>query len=323
MKVALCFIISYDHILNKEEIWKEWIEPNKDIINVYFYYKDFNKINSQWIKEHSIPPNFIYETSYYHVIPAYLSVMKFAAIHDANNLWFCMLTDSCCPIISPKKFRYIFYKNYNKSIMNWKKSWWNIDFHKRANLKKLPNELHLANDPWFLLKKQHVNHIINFVNTQKDITKIICSGGLANESLFAIILYCYKQLEKNGPVISAVTHITDWSRMTSATSPHIFKDANETDIKFIDSELEKNKYSMFIRKIAPTFPDEVLRHYIYENNKDNDDKLVLFEPPIFIYKRYVNYLYKYSPYLTLFLFAAFFYFNSSSLNFINFFKSSN
>ena len=38
MKIALCFIISYDHILNKEDIWKEWIEFNKDIINVYFYY---------------------------------------------------------------------------------------------------------------------------------------------------------------------------------------------------------------------------------------------------------------------------------------------
>ena len=46
MKIALCFIINYDHILNKEDIWREWIEPNKDIINVYFYYKDFNKIKS-------------------------------------------------------------------------------------------------------------------------------------------------------------------------------------------------------------------------------------------------------------------------------------
>ena len=33
MKIALCFIINYEHILNKELIWREWIEPNKDIIN--------------------------------------------------------------------------------------------------------------------------------------------------------------------------------------------------------------------------------------------------------------------------------------------------
>ena len=82
MKIALCFIISYEHIVNKEDIWREWIEPNKDIINVYFYYKDFNKIKSQWIIEHTIPPNYIHETSYYHVIPAYLSILNFASKHD-------------------------------------------------------------------------------------------------------------------------------------------------------------------------------------------------------------------------------------------------
>jgi hypothetical protein len=308
MKVALCFIINYEHILNKEELWKEWIEPNKDIINVYFYYKDFNKIKSQWIREHTIPPNFIYETSYYHVIPAYLSLMRFGLLHDSNNTWFCMLTDSCCPIISPKKFRYLFYQNYNKSIMNWKEAWWNIDFHKRANLAKLPKEFHLANDPWFTLKRENVYHILDFVNKQKEITKTICNGGLANESLFAIILYFYKQLELKGSVIPAITHITDWGRMTSPTSPYLFKELNDKDIKFIDSELNKNTYAMFIRKVSPQFSDEILRHYIYVENKNNDDKLILREPSIFIYNRIKNYLYISSPYFMFLLFAYFLYF---------------
>jgi hypothetical protein len=308
MKVALCFIISYEHILNKEEIWKEWIEPNKDIINVYFYYKEFKKIKSQWIREHSIPPNYIYETSYYHVIPAYLSIMKFALVQDINNLWFCMLTESCCPIISPKKFRYLFYQNYKKSIMNWKEAWWNLDFHKRANLKKLPKELHLANDPWFTLKRENIYQILSFVNKQTDLTKIICNGGLANESLFAIILYYYKQLKNKNGVIPAVTHITDWSRMTSATSPHIFKEANVKDIKFIDSELDKNKYAMFIRKIAPEFPNKILRHYIYEQNKENDNNLILREPIIFSYNRVVGYLIQLKSYLIFAVLIIIFYF---------------
>ena len=299
MKVALCFIINYEHILNKEDIWREWIEPNKDLINVYFYYKNFNKIKSQWIREHSIPPNYIYETSYYHVIPAYLSVMRFALTHDIHNNWFCMLTDSCCPIIPPKKFRYLFYENYNKSIISWKKSWWNIDYHKRANLSMLPKELHLANDPWFIIKRENVLQLLNFVNIKKDITKIICSGGLANESLFAIILYCYKQLDSSNKVISAVTHITDWSRMTSATSPHLFKEANERDVKFIDTELDKNKYAMFIRKVSPEFPNEVLREYIYQKYKNDDDKLVLNEPIIFIVTKIQQKIYIFAPYIVL------------------------
>lgn len=281
MKVALCFIISYDHILNKEEIWREWIEQNKDIINVYFYYKEFGKIKSDWIREHAIPPSYIFETSYYHVIPAYTSIMNFALSHDANNTWFCMLTDSCCPIISPANFRRLFYTHYNKSIMSWKPAWWNVDFHKRANLKQLSPELRLANDPWFILKRENVLHILNFINKQPQATKIICDGGLANESLFAIILHGYKQLEPGGPVLSQVTHITDWNRMASPTSPHLFKDANETDLLFLDTELKKNKCAAFVRKIAPEFPDNVLRHYIYNVNHNSNQPTL--KPLVFIY----------------------------------------
>ena len=270
MKVALCFIISYEHILNKEEIWKEWIEPNKDIINVYFYYKDLKKIKSDWIMNHTIPPECIYETSYFHVIPAYLSIMNFAMKHDINNQWFSILTDSCCPIISPRKFRYLFYNYYNKSILSWKKAWWNVDYHKRANLALLPEEFRLANDPWFVMKRENVLQCLHFANFQKKIKETICNGGLANESLFAIIMYANRQLKD--AVICAVSHTTDWSRRTSGTSPHLFKEGNETDIQFINKSLENDKYVMFIRKVAPEFPDTLLRKYIYEKSKEADDK---------------------------------------------------
>lgn len=291
MKIALCFIINYEHILNKEHIWREWIEPNKDIINIYFYYKDFRKIKSKWIMEHSIPPNFIYETSYYHVIPAYLSIMNFAFTHDKQNKWFCMLTDSCCPIVSPKRFRFLFYKYYKNSIFSWKQAWWNQEFHKRGNLAMLPKDLWLANDPWFILTSENLKQIMHFVNTQQAITKTICSGGLANETLFAVIFKFYKELEDNkSRIICNSSHITDWNRRSSTTSPHVFKNADEQDIKFIDKELERNFYSMFIRKVSPEFPDEVIRHYIYEQNKKNDDKLVLIEPFEMVYNRYSYFL---------------------------------
>ena len=280
MKVALCFIISYEHILNKEEIWKEWIEPNKDIINVYFYYKDLKKIKSDWIMNHTIPPECIYDTSYFHVRPAYLSIMNFAMKHDINNQWFSILTDSCCPIISPKKFRYLFYNYYNRSILSWKKAWWNVDYHKRANLALLPEDFRLANDPWFVMKRENVLQCLHFANVQKKIKETICSGGLANESLFAIIMYANRQLKD--AVVCAVSHTTDWSRRTSSTSPHLFKEGNETDIQFINKSLENDKYVMFIRKVAPEFPDTLLREYIYEKSKEADDKLIVVMPFSFV-----------------------------------------
>jgi hypothetical protein len=290
MKIALCFIINYDHILNKEHIWKEWIEPNKDIINVYFYYKDLKKIKSKWIIEHTIPPNFIHQTTYFHVIPAYVSSLQFAMNHDIQNEWFCMLTDSCCPIISPKKFRHLFYNNRDKSIFSWKPAWWNPYYHHRGNLAKLSKELWLANDPWFILTKENVKQIMFFMNTQENITKTICSGGLANETLFAVIFKCYKELGDNSTLNSRIicesSHLADWNRRSSTTSPHVFKDADEDDINFIDRELERNKFACFIRKISPVFPDNILRHYIYEHDKDNDNRISLVEPREMLISKY-------------------------------------
>jgi hypothetical protein len=286
MKIALCFIINYEHILNKEEIWREWIEPNKDIINVYFYYKDLRKIKSKWIMEHTLPPNFIYETTYFHVMPAYISLLKFACNHDNQNKWFCMLTDACCPIISPKKFRYLFYNEHNYSLLSWKSAWWNPYYHQRGNLAKLPKDLWLANDPWFILTKENVKQVLHFVNTQKLITETVCSGGLANETFFAIVFKYYKELENKSHIICASTHITDWRRHSSVTSPHVFRDANEDDIKFIEKELERNPYYIFIRKVAPEFPNKILRHYIYDHDKEDVDALVIVEPAEVIFNRY-------------------------------------
>jgi hypothetical protein len=313
MKIALCFIINYEHVLNKENIWREWIEPNKDILNVYFFYKDFRKIKSQWIRDRTIPPNCLVDTSYYHVIPAYLSILNFAYKHDEQNKWFCLLTDSCCPIISPKRFRYLFYQYYNSSIFSWKQAWWNPNFHKRANLAKLPKELWLANDPWFVLTKDNIKQIFHFVTTQSTITKTICDGGLANESLFAIIFNFYKELETGSRIICSVSHLADWNRRSSTTSPHVFKEANEEDIKFIERELERNKHAMFIRKMGLEFPDEILRHYIFEN--DHDDNLILIEPREITYKRYSFMIKKYFYYLGIiicfyFLYLIWFFINS-------------
>jgi hypothetical protein len=268
-KIALCFIINYEHILYKEKLWREWIEPNKDIINVYFFYKDLKKIRSRWVYNHTIPQKNICHTSYFHVIPAYISILNFALKHDKSNKWFCYLTDSCCPIISPSKFRALFENYQNQTIMAYSKAHWNIEFHKRANLTLLPKEYHLANDPWFVLTRENAIDIMSFVVNESNMCNLICNGGLANESLFAIIVTHYKKIKN---VISKTTHMADWLRMSSPTSPHLFKYGDVEDIQFIENFLEKNEFVMFIRKVHPEFPDEILRKYICDKNHDSSKK---------------------------------------------------
>ena len=269
MKVALCFIISYEHILNKEQIWIDWIKPNQDIINVYFHYKNIQQIRSPWIKTYSLPPNKIAKTTYYYVVPGYISVLSYAFQHDPENIWFCLLTDACVPIISPEHFRNLFFQHYQASIFKSGPSFWNIDLHRRANLRYLKKEFHLANTPWFVLTRRHVKMIFDFILTHKDIYNKVCRGGLANESLFAIILQTYHELTNQHTLVNEISTITDWSRMSNPTSPHLFVKGDSEDIRIIDEELTKNKYAMFLRKVDKKFPDELLKDFIYNRKYDH------------------------------------------------------
>jgi hypothetical protein len=279
-KIALCFIINYEHTLYKEEIWREWIEYNKDIINVYFFYKDIRQIKSKWIFDHAIPYTNICTTSYYHVVPAYLTILKHALLNDRHNKWFCFLTDSCCPIISPSKFRLLFEENYNKSIIRHSRAQWNIQFHRRANLALIPKELHLVNDPWFVLTRENAIDCINYAINEYKLCNLICQGGLANESIFAIVLKHYNKLDD---VISETTHITDWINKSSPTSPHMFKDGNSEEIQFIEESLQKYKYAMFIRKIHPAFSNEIIRQFIYKENEiENSSNFLLTNKFIYL-----------------------------------------
>jgi hypothetical protein len=279
MKVALCFIISYEHILRKEKYWIKWIKSNKDLFNVYFHYKNKNKIKSKWILDHCIPNNYIQTTTYFHVVSAYMSLLNYAYKIDNQNQWFCMLTESCVPIISPKKFRNLFFENYNKTIMRCNRATWNIDFHRRANLKLLDKKLHLSNDPWFTLCRYHVRICMAFISEHNNLYKLINSGGLANESIFAIILSKYEQLSEDVLINSSST-ISDWHRMSNSTSPHLFDKCDETDKTIIINELKNNPCALFLRKISHKFPEDKLIELSswdiknddnYENDENDDN----------------------------------------------------
>jgi hypothetical protein len=258
-KIALCFILNYDHVLMKENLWRQWIEENKDIINVYFFYKEKEKISSPWIRQHTVPLSSILSTSYYFVIPAYISLMTVAISKDKNNEWFCFLTDSCCPFLSSRKFRELFEQHKHQSILGWKPCSWNVSFHTRANLRYLPKSLHLTNDPWFVLCRSHVQDCLTFCQSQRRLFQLICQGGLANESLFAIILFLNGKLTNTDEVINAHSHICDWSRMSSKTSPYVFQEDTPENRFFLQNIKLSHPYRMFLRKVARTFPEEIIR----------------------------------------------------------------
>jgi len=321
MKIALCFLISYEHKLNKEQIWRDWIEPNKYIINVYFHYKDYNLITSEWIKKHTLPKNYLANTNYLHVVPAYLSLIQYAITNDYNNQWFCFLTESCVPIISPLRFQELFMENYSLSFMSWREAWWNINFVRRANLHHLQPQYRLANCPWFILNRQDVCRCIHFSKKYSIMYELICKGNVANESIFAIMLHNQNSLKN---VINDDTTATDWSRMMSSTSPYLFKDGSKQDIQFIDDCLKNKKYTIFLRKVDSEFPENILINYI----KKEDNNLSIIQKRrrriFWLHKKMIlnkysylpTYLYKYS---VNYISIKFFYFIKNYYFFLFFF----
>jgi hypothetical protein len=64
---------------------------------------------------------------------------------------------------------------------------------------------------------------------------------------------------------------------------------------------------MFIRKVHPTFPNEILKNYIYKYNEEEDKKLVLKNP--FLFKKMYNIFKQFIFYFIRFLFIYFFIHN--------------
>lgn len=265
-KAALCFIINYEHELAKEAIWREWIAPNADIINVYFYYADKAKIKSPWVLEHTVPESYVKPTSYMNVMPAYLGITRAALAGDEANQWFIYLTDFDVPIISPRRFRYLFLNYHDRTFMGWKPAWWNVAKECRANLQAVAERLRLANSPWFTMSREHARAVLKFIRTNSALAETVFNGIVANESFFALALE-HQGLLKD--VVPVDTHLSDWSRVSSATSPHKFEISGDPrDRAFIEDGLAANPMAMFLRKVMATFPDATLQKYIAETAAD-------------------------------------------------------
>jgi hypothetical protein len=274
MKIALCFLISGKNQINKENIWKSWIEEIKDHINVYIHYTNYSQIQSPWIKKHCLPREYIALTNYYHVVPAYMLLMQYASMIDEQNQWFCFLTESCCPIISANKFKKLFLRYSGKSIIKYRPIWWNPIITRRANLHSLKKEYQLANNPWFILSRDAVNHCLYYRQNQYLQYTHICRGNIANESIFAIMLYHNKMLS-NEYIINEDVTAADWDHMETVNSPYTFYKGDKEENLFIEKQ-RKNPYTIFLRKVSTDFPDELLYKYanIRPLSKDSNSTIL-------------------------------------------------
>ena len=96
--------------------------------------------------------------------------------------------------------------------------------------------------------------------------------------------------------------------MQTPTSPYKFKEATIENINFIKTNKIKNKYSIFLRKIDNSFPNDILVNIIFEKNINLKIYLLckIYSFYFFIY-RYSIFLFL--SLLSLFLYVYYFYYH--------------
>ena len=108
------------------------------------------------------------------------------------------------------------------------------------------------------MTRSHVHKCLIFLAAKNGVYNQINEGGLANESIFAVILQTFKELTNPNTYVNECSSVADWTRMSSPTSPYLFKEGSEENINIIKNLLKENPYAMFLRKVDRSFPDAVL-----------------------------------------------------------------
>jgi hypothetical protein len=176
-----------------------------------------------------------------------------------NDEWFINLSDTTVPFVSPSHFVEMVKEYHTKTLMTFRKPWWNIWKQNRANLKLFDTEARFGNSEWCAICNEDMKLLISLWEKTDIISKMI-EKPHADESIFSVGLY-FGNKHKN--VVKKEITVIDWDRMeNNDSSPHTFIDNDEEDQEYIQN-MKKDKFYLFIRKIHKDFPDEEIEDWIW------------------------------------------------------------
>ena len=265
---TFCFLVTQD--LTKEHIWREWFAglerlQFKYAIVVHCSLSHKEKIKSAWLKQWFMPDGCMRPTAWGWLVGAMMSMYDHA-VQTQPAEWYTLHSDTCVPMVSPEKFVEIFNKHKQHSFVSYEKIWWNPKIVNRANLRMLPPQMHLVHSQWCIFCHEDLSQMVNLSKTNEQIKNtlaIVSSGHTADESYAAILLFNINRLKN---VIKKQTTLVDWKRTPNGNNPYRFDGWSIYDVESV-REIRKTKANeyMFMRKVAPAFPDDVLRKHIFDN----------------------------------------------------------
>ena len=267
--VTFCFLVTKD--LVKEHIWREWFDRLQQLqfkfsVIAHCSSSHKNKVKSDWLKRHFLPDERMRDTAWGWVLHAMLSMYDHA-IDACPAAWYTLHSETCVPMVSPETFIEIFNKYKQHTFISHCKAWWNPLKVNRANLHLLPLAMHMAHSQWCTFCHEDLSQMVNLSKTDeriKHVLNVVTRGHMADESWAAIMLLLINNLKN---VINLPTTLVDWKRTPNGNNPHTFSEWTPQDEAVVRNirRNAKNKY-MFMRKVGPTFPDHILRRYIFNKS---------------------------------------------------------
>ena len=264
---TFCFLVTQD--LTKEHIWREWFAglerlQFKYAIVVHCSLSHAEKIKSAWLRQWCMPDGCMRPTGWGWVVEAMMSMYDYAVqTHPAE--WYTLHSESCVPMVSPERFVDIFNKYKQKSFISYDKIWWDPKIVNRANLRMLPPHMHLAHSQWCIFCHEDLSQMVNLSKTNEQIKHMLLMmsrGHAGEESYAAVLLFNINRLKN---VIKKQTTLVDWKRTPNGNNPYTFTTWTLHDMESVrEIRMTKANEYMFMRKVGPAFPDDVLRKHIFD-----------------------------------------------------------
>jgi hypothetical protein len=267
-KTTFCFLVTQD--LAKEHIWREWFDglsrlQFKHAVVVHCSLSNMDKVKSDWLRQRFMPDECMRPTVWGWLVGAMMSMYDHAVqTHPAE--WYTLHSESCVPMVSPERFIEIFNKHKQRSFISYDKIWWDPKQVNRANLHMFPPQMHLVHPQWCIFCHEDVSQMVNLSKTNEQIKRalsVLMRGNTADESYAVVLLIMINRLKN---VINKQTTLADWKRTPNGNNPYTFNTWTLHDMESVrEIRMTKANEHMFMRKVGPAFPDDVLRTHIFNN----------------------------------------------------------
>ena len=179
------------------------------------------------------------------------------ALKDPENEKFVFVSESCVPLYTLNHI-YDVLMQYPYTYMAYSKPWW-LSSNPRE-IYELNPEHRYGSSEWMILNRKHAE----IVAKDKGVIRIVSRHYNDQESYFPILLSIHNCL---GEVFNHSFTYANWQYASNnGGSPYVFKEYDESSEELIEDAY--NIGCLFLRKVATTFPEEILLMNIYDHSPE-------------------------------------------------------